>query len=573
VTRIDGQQVLLSWSGTMFEYLMPDLLIQDCEGTFLYESSHGAVDAQIAYGRQKHIPWGMSESGYYAFDANSNYQYRGFGLPWLGFKRNLSDDLVIAPYASLLALPVRPGAVLQNMAHLSALGMLGQYGFYEALDFTASRLPLGQRCMKIQSYMTHHQAMILLTLTNYLRDYVMIQRFHTDPRVKSVELLLQERVPQQAPAEFPHQNDVRPRRLTRAPMGLTPWKVSVDSPAPAAHILSHGDYGVLITAAGAGYSQWQEIALTRWRADTTLENDGMWIYVQDRENGALWSATYQPTAVKPDNQEVLFYPHKVEFRRVDHKIGLRMEVSVAPDEAVEIRRITLINHTDQARRLALTSYGEVVLAPQATDQRHQAFSKLFIESEYVQGASTLLFRRRPRASTEKSLYLAHTLIVEQGSPSAYETDRARFLGRGGTLRAPSALTGGGLSGTTGATLDPIMALSAEIDLEPHGTTQLAFLTMVAESRAEVLALAAHYQAWLVLERALEQSRAQSERDLRERNLAAHNLEQMQQLLSPLLYPHPALRAAPSILATNTRGQPGLWAYGISGDYPILLVHI
>jgi len=577
LTQVDGARALLSWGGTMFEYLMPALMMRSYEGTFLQRSCLAAVDVQIAYGNQKDMPWGISESGYYAFDANQNYQYRSFGVPGLGFKRDLDEDLVVAPYASLLALSVRPRKVMENIVRLVKLQLLGTYGLYESVDFSPSRLALGETHAIVRSYMAHHQGMILLSLVNYLHEDVMVRRFHSDPQVRSVELLLQERVPYDAPPESPPLGDARGAQ--RAPVQrqniVFPWSVPAQPPAPQVHFLSNGRYGVLITSAGAGYSCWQEIDLTRWRADTTREDWGTWVYLQDRISGDLWSAAYQPTAAPSESQDVQFYSHMAQFRRSDHGIGLTMEITVAPDDDVEIRRISLTNHTDRVRRIALTSYGEVILAPQAADARHPAFNKMFVESEYRPETNTLLFRRRPRSTSEEATYLAHLAVASPGHKptGAHETDRARFLGRGQTLRAPAALNqgGGGLSGTSGATLDPIMALGQEIELQPHASAQVSFITLAASSREKALGLARRYQDGRVIVRAFEQARARTKSELRQLELTTTDLERTQQLLSTLLYPYAALRAEPATLAANRKGQPGLWPFSISGDHPILLV--
>jgi cyclic beta-1,2-glucan synthetase len=562
----------------MFEYLMPALIMKSYEGTLLQHSCLAAVDCQIAYGKQKHVPWGISESGYYAFDASENYQYRTFGVPSLGFKRNLDEDLVIAPYASLLALSLRPRQVMENIARLTQLNMLGMHGMYESIDFSPARLTLGQTSAIVHSYMAHHQGMILLSLVNYLHDDIMVRRFHADPLIRSIELLLQEKVPHDAPLESAHPDDTRATQrdpVQRATVAL-PWSVSAQSPAPQVHFLSNGRYGVMITRAGAGYSCWQDIDLTRWRADTTREDGGTWIYVRDSESGNLWSAGDQPTAAPAENQVVQFYPHMAEFRRSDHGIGLTMEITVAPDEDVEIRRISLTNHTDRARRLTVTSYGEIILAPQTADARHPAFNKMFVESEYVPETNTLLFRRRPSSATEAPIYLAHAAIVSAGLvvTGAHETDRARFLGRGQTLRAPAALgPNGKLSGTTGATLDPMMALSQSIELPPHASAQVNFVTVASASRENALALVRRYQDGRVVVRAFEQARIRTELELVQLGLTSADLERIQQLLSVLLYPRAALRAEPVTLAANRQGQPGLWRFSISGDYPILLVRM
>ena len=602
MTRVDGMRTLLSWSATMFEYLMPDLFMRSYVGTLLHESAVAAVEVQIAFGRRKGVPWGISESGYYAFDPNMNYQYRAFGVPGLGFKRNVAEDLVITPYASLLALPFQPQAVTENLTRLTKLGALGVYGLYEAVDFTPARLPLGQERALVQEYMAHHQGMILVALDNYLseaplgQDRVMVQRFHSDPRLQSVDLLLQERVPTDVPLEKPQPDDQAPTRRSLTPVIALPWAAPAEgAPAPHVHTLSNGHYNVLITASGGGVSRWGDLDLTRWRADTTLDDWGTWLYVQDRDSGALWSAAYQPVRVQPASSDVRFYAHKAEFRRNDHEIELTMEIAVAPDDDVEIRRITVHNRGERPRRLALTSYGEVVMAAPPVEQRHPAFNKLFIESEYLPELEMLLFRRRPRAQGEAPIFLAHLALAAGENralaggqqqarvthSSAYESDRARFLGRGcDAARAPQALpsagaeqVAGGLSGTVGATLDPIMSLQCEINLQPGQTVQLAFLTLAADSRAKLLDIAGRYRSLPAIEHAIGQARSRAELELRQSSLSTVELERFQMLLSALLYPQPGLRAAPATLAANTRGQPALWAYGISGDYPLLLVHI
>ncbi|HEY5903808.1 MAG TPA: glucoamylase family protein, partial [Anaerolineales bacterium] len=579
LTQVDGSRLLLSWGGTMFEYLMPRLLMRSYEGTFLHHSAAAAVDVQEAYGGRKNVPWGVSESGYYAFDANQNYQYRSFGVPGLGLKRDLEEDLVVAPYASMLALPLRPRLVASNLDRLSGLGALGTYGLYESIDFSPSRLAPGETSAIVRSYMAHHQGMILLSLLNYLHDDIMVGRFHADPLVRSVDLLLQEKVPYDTPSEPLQPADAH--GPGRAPLPrqdiATPWSVPARAPAPQVHLLSNGRYSVLVTSAGAGFSAWQDLSLTRWRADTTCEDLGSWVYLQDMDTGELWSAALQPLGASAEGMEVQFHPHMAEFRRSDHGIGLTMEIAVAPDEDVEVRRISITNHSSHRRRIALTSYAEVVLAAQAAEVRHPAFNKMFIESEYLAESNALLFRRRSRSADEEPVFMAHLAAVSPGqTPTrAYETDRARFLGRGQTARSPFALKGAraALSGTVGATLDPIMSVRQEIELAPRASGQVSFITMAASSREKAVALTRRYRHPRLIVRLFDQARTAAETDLRQLNLAGTDLELMDQVLSALLYPRPALRAPSETLAANRKGQSGLWPFGISGDFPILLIRL
>jgi cyclic beta-1,2-glucan synthetase len=575
-TRVDGRQALISWSATMFEYLMPRLMVSSEPGTLLGQTLDVVAEHQIEYGREKNVPWGISESGYYRFDGNQFYQYRAFGVPGLGYKRGLADDLVITPHASLLALPLRPRAVLQNIGRLKQLGMLGMYGFYEAADFTPARLAVGQEHAIVQSYMAHHQGMIMLSLVNYLRGDTMVQRFQRDPRIQSVELLLLEQIPRDAPIEQPNTESSPGMRLTRPYELDNPWQVDPQAPQPRVHYLSNGHYSTLITAAGGGYSAWEGTDLTRWRPDTTLDNWGSWIYLQDQESGAAWSSSLQPTLVPGDEHEVFFSSHLVEFRRQDGSLAQMTEIFVAPEDDVEVRLVTLTNHGDRPRRLQLASYGEVVLAPQEVDSRHPAFNKLFIESERLPKGNGLLFRRRPRAKSEEGIYLAHAVVISPGEETVVrprlETDRGRFLGRGRTTRRPAALEAGARPGT-GASLDPIFSISQVVYLPPHDTLRLAFLTAAARTADGCRAIIDRYSELGAIQAAQEQAQVLAEEEMNELDLSSSRLKDFQTLLSLLVFPSPALRASPERLAANQKGQPALWPFAISGDYPILLAEM
>ncbi len=574
-TQVNGDRALLSWSGTMFEYLMPTLLARSYPGTLLYQTNAAVVRHQIRYGREHGVPWGVSESGYYRFDASMAYQYRAFGVPGLGLKRGLGEDLVVAPYASMLALLLRPQAVMDNLEALRERGMFGHYGLYEAIDYTAPRVPPEQDGAIVRSYMAHHQGMILVSIVNFLEENIMVERFHADPRVEATDLLLHERPPTRVVAVPPSPEEAAPARVTKPLPSDVPYRTPMLTPVPETFLLSNGSYSVLLTNAGAGYSQWGGMALTRWRPDATQDNWGTWIYIQDPERRKLWSAGYQPTMAEPEWGEVVVHAHKAEFRRKDHDISLRMEVTVSPDDDAEIRRVTLTNESNERRRLWLSSYAEVVLSPQSADVRHQAFGKLFVESEFIPDLNMILFRRRPRAKDEKPVYLAH-LLVTRGllTPTrAFETDRARFLGRGQTPQSPAAFRRGrkGLSGTAGVTLDPIMCIGQSVRLLPHTTASLAYITLAAPSREEALAIARRYQSWLLVRRAFGRARDEHREELRALDLGTPEFERVQKLLSVLQYPNAALRADPATLAANRLGQSGLWPFAISGDYPILLL--
>jgi len=575
ITQVNGMRALLSWSGTMFEYLMPALFTRRYPSTLLDQSCLAAVQHQIAYGQAKKVPWGISESSFYYLDANQVYQYRAFGAPGLGFKRGLGEDLVVAPYASILALPYAPQAVIQNLDRFEKLKMFGPYGLYESVDFTPERLGTGQNHAVVRSYMAHHQGMILIALANHLCNKSMVQRFHADPRIDTVSLLLQEQVPVRAPIENTHPHKIGIIHPIQPGVSLAPWNASPGSPYPQVHYLSNGSYSVLITAAGSGSSHWHSTDLTRWRADTTMDSYGSWIYIQDRQPALTWSAGLQPAATQPESQQVHFFPHLVEFLRRDGDVSTRMRIVVAPDADVEIRRITLTNHAESARELVLTSYGEVVLSPPFVDERHPAYNKLFIESEYLPEENILLFRRRPRSAQDKPVYLAHFVVGgrESMKMAGFETDRLRFLGRGHTVRNPVALQPGTPLSNNTATLDPIYALRVRVVVPGYESRKVSFVTVAAASRKEALAVAQRFQQLHQIKQTFEDARYQSERELTQIGLSSKQLEQIQRLLSGLLYPAAALRSSPAALAANVLGQSGLWPFSISGDYPILLVSL
>jgi cyclic beta-1,2-glucan synthetase len=575
LTQLNGDRILLSWSGTMFEYLMPTLFNRNDPDTLLFQSCRAAVQYQIEYAQSRDLPWGISESSFYYFDSNQVYQYRAFGVPGLGYKRGLGEDLVITPYASLLALPFAPQEVLQNLEHFKKINMVGLYGLYEAADFTPDRLAMGQDCAVVHSYMAHHQGMILLALCNALCEDNMIRRFHADPRIETVSLLLQEQPPIRAPIERLHPQEIGFFHPVGAALSLEAWQVAVDVPHPQVHFLSNGNYSLMLSATGSGFARWHGINLTRWSADTTLDPHGAWLYLKDCESNQVWSAGFQPTQVQPTSQQIKFHPHMVEFLRTDEKILTQTEVVIAPKVDVEIRLVTLTNQSAAPRCLQLVSAAEVILSAQAEDQRHPAYNKLFIESEWIADGSLLLFRRRPRSAKEKPVYLAHFVLSDSDGFqfSGYETDRARFIGRGNTQRAPAALLPHAKLSNSTATLDPLCAMQVQVDVPAYQSAEVAFITLAASSRKEALLLAQRFSEWSRIKKSFHEARVEAEEELNQLGFSAGKLEQTQKLLSALLYPCPAMCADSSVIAANTLGQAGLWSFAISGDYPILLVRV
>jgi cyclic beta-1,2-glucan synthetase len=576
LTPTGTARALLSWSASMFEYFMPLLVMRAHPGTLLDETYHAVVARQIQYGAQQRVPWGISESAYNAQDLERNYQYRAFGVPGLGLKRGLADDLVVAPYASILVAPLVPQDVLENLERLAAFGMDGRYGFFEAIDFTPERTPEGAaRGVVLRTYMAHHQGMILVALDNALHGAPMQRHFHADPRIQAADLLLQERIPHQVPLKNPpievadHVPSVRTATNITLRRYTTPHTLS-----PRPHLLSNGSYSVMVTAAGGGWSRRQHLAMTRWREDVTRDNWGSFCYVRDVETGTVWSTTPQPAPREPDDYEATFAPDRAVFRRVDGDIETRTEIAVSPEDDAELRRVSVTNHGTRARRLDLTSYAEVVLAPGDADLAHPAFSNLFVETQSVPEFDALMAARRPRSGADRH-FLIHVLSGRgRGGPAMqWETDRARFVGRGRTLERPLALEPAtSLSNTTGAVLDPIVSLRHALRLAPGATARIAFTTAYAETEEEARRLIAKYHDRRAVARALALASTHSQVELRHLALSVEDTIEFQRLGGRLISGDGRLRDLEAI-ERNQRGQRDLWQYGISGDLPILLVRL
>jgi len=567
--------ILVSWSGSMFEYLMPLLVMPDYVGTLLEHTCAAVVERQIEYGHARGVPWGISESGYNRTDVQMNYQYRAFGVPGLGLKRGLADDLVVAPYATVMAAMISPREACKNLRRLADEGREGAYGFYEAVDYTPSRLPPDQTSVTIQSFMAHHQGLSLLALVSVLRDRPMQRRFLANPLLKAAHLLLQERVPRVGAGVFPEEVPAATRTGSAREVESTMRVFTTPTPvSPQVHLLSNGRYHVAISSAGGGYSHWRDLAVTRWREDATRDCWGNFVYLRDAATGEFWSAAYQPTLRKKEGYEAIFTQARAEFRQHHASLEVHTEISVSPEDDVELKRVRLINHSPLTRVIELTTYAEVVLATPGADEAHPAFSNLFVQTEFLPGTSSILCSRRARSLDEKPPWLSH-LLVTQGAGEGEvtcETDRARFVGRGGTLANPAAMqTPGPLSNTAGAVLDPIVSLRRTVTVKPHETVILTLILGMSESREAALALTEKYQATRMADRAFDLAWTHSQVTLRHLNATEAEAQLYGRLAGALVYADPARRASAGVLLSNRRGQSGLWSYGISGDVPIVVL--
>lgn len=566
----------------MFEYLMPLLVMPTYDNTLLDQTCRAAVARQIDYGRRCGVPWGISESGYNTVDVHLNYQYRAFGVPGLGLKRGLADDLVIAPYASVLALMVAPEEASSNLQRLAAAGFMGRFGLFESIDYTPARQRRRQSSTVVRSFMAHHQGMSLLALGYLLLGRPMQRRFESDRLFQAVMLLLQERIPK-ASALFSHTARLLDARSggVRAEMPIRVL-TTPDTPVPEVQLLSNGRYHVMVSNAGGGYSRWKDIAVTRWREDGTRDNHGSFCYLRECASGALWSAAWQPTLRRPESYEAIFSEGRAEFRRRDSiadgggDFDTHTEIVVSPEDDIELRRVCITNRSRQRREIDVTSYAEVVIAPPAADELHPAFSNLFVQTELLRERRAIICTRRPRSSGEQAPWMLHLMTVRgaDAGEASYETDRLRFIGRAGSTARPAAASANGrLSGSAGSVLDPIAAIRCPIYLDADQSATIDIVSGMAETREHALSLIDKYQDRHLSDRVFDLAWTHSQVVLRQLNATEADAQLYARLAGSVIYANALLRADRSVLVRNQRGQSGLWGYAISGDLPIVLLQI
>lgn len=575
LTSQGGTPVLLSWGGSMFEYLMPLLVMPTYEKTLLDQTNKAVVRKQIEYGKKHSIPWGMSESGYNMVDAHLNYQYKSFGIPGIGFRRGLGEDLVISPYSTVLALMVAPKEAYNNLEVLKEEGYEGYYGFYEAIDYTTTRLLRKQKSVVIKSFMSHHQGMSFLSLSYLLLNRPMQKRFESEVHLKSTLLLLQERIPRLTTYYSPsvHAGD------TSIISGNDPSIRVVNTPntvVPEIRLLSNGRYHVMVTNAGGGYSRWKNIAVTRWREDITCDNWGSFCYIRDMESNSFWSTAYQPSLQQGENYEAVFSEGRAEFRRRDFSLETHAEIVVSPEDDIELKRVHITNRFRKKRIIEITSYAEVVLATQAADEAHPAFSNLFVQTEINEQRNAILCTRRPRSVEEKAPWMFHLMKVHNAEilNISYETDRDQFIGRGNNINQPQVMKRTEpLSGSKGSVLDPIVSIQYRIILEGNESVTIDIISGAAETKEICNNLVDKYQAFHLFNRVLEMAWTHSQVILRQINAVESDAQLYSRLAGSIIFSNQLLRADPAVIMKNKRGQSGLWRYSISGDIPIVLVQI
>ena len=575
LTNIGTTPILLSWSGSMFEYLMPLLVMPNYENTLLDQTTKAVIQKQIEYGRKRGVPWGISESGYNMVDANLNYQYHPFGVPGLGFKRGLGEDLVISPYSTVMALMVAPHEAYDNLLALKKEGFEARFGFYEAIDYTPGRLSRKQNKSVISSFMAHHQGMSFLSIANFLLGQPMQQRFESDVQVKSALLLLQERIPRVTTFYSPsvHEADTSVIPGGNGFMRVLPTPFT---PIPEVQLLSNGRYHVMVSNSGGGYSRWRNLALTRWRQDSTCDNWGTFCFIRDLDNNSSWSTAFQPTLKEGENYEAVFSQGRAEFRRRDLALETHTEIVVSPEDDIELRRVHVTNRSRKKRTIEITSYAEVVLAAAIADEMHPAFSNLFVQTEINEQRNAITCTRRPRSVEENNPWMFHLMKAHDVEIKnvSYETDRDQFIGRGNSIHDPRIIKQSTpLSGSSGSVLDPVVSIQYRIVLEPYESATIDMIFGIADTKELCTALIEKYQDRYLINRILELAWTHSQVILRQINANESDAQLYSRLAGSIIYANASLRTDPGIILKNTRGQSGLWSSSISGDLPIVLLQI
>ncbi len=577
LTMVRGIPTLVSWSGTMFEYLMPNLVLKVVPGSILHYSCMAAVISQVAHGKRLKIPWGISESQHFLFDQTGNYQYGPFGIQRLRLQSSLKPSSVVAPYATALALDILPHKAMANLTTLLNIGAGGEYGLFEALDFGRPDATLLEPFSVVQSFMTHHQGMTLAAITNLLLDNALPNLFHLEPMIRATEVLLEE---SQAACLV---------SLARKGYTIHADREEIDEEAfeprvylqteqanPPAHVLSNGHYTLMMTASGDGFSACDQIQINRWRPDLTGSGYGSFIYVRNLDSGLTWSSTFHPTRQKPDKYQVDFAHDKIEYRRQDGTIATRMDVTVSPTNNLEIRRVTLANRGERPVTLETTSYLEIVADQYLAEAAHPAFNKLFIETEFIREDNELLAWRRQRAADDPTHYVVHQVYADtpMARPVEFETDRRVFIGRGRTLSQPEALeTRFPMSGRAGFSTEPILSLRAIVEVPAGHSVTICYVTAYGRSREEALYLGRLLGKTYSDEHIFSFAHTSSRLEMKFLNISSRQHNAIQNLISAIYYPTLAMRSSPAVLSQNSLGQKGLWRFGISGDYPILLLKI
>ena len=573
LTSLKKYKGLISWSGTAFEYLMPNINISEYAGSLLDESCRFLIMSQIEYAKKLGIPWGISEAAFNLKDFNNNYQYKSFGIPWLGLKRGLEEDMVVAPYAVFLSLNYVPKEAIKNLKELEKENMYNKYGFYESIDYTISRLKYGKKSEPVKTYMAHHQALSLLSINNLINNNILVNRFMQNPQIKAVDILLQEKMPEKAIITKEKKEKIEKVKPKDYENYLEKSYTKINSKLNIANTISNGSYTICIKQNGEGYSKYKNILINRFK-ETADYKQGIIFYIKDVSNNKIWINTPLDKSNKGDKYLISFMPEKHKFVRIDADIETTTKIIVSPDDPVEIRRLEIKNNGTQEKTLEITNYFEPVLSTAMQDYAHMTFNNLFLTFERS-NEEEIVVKRKKRGINEQDIYMGVSFYTEHETIGEfeYEIDKEKFLGKEKNLIPEMVKNSKPYSKNIGLVTDPCLAMKRTIKIMPGEKITLDLLISVSHNKNTVLELLKQYKNTNIITKTFDLAKAKVEAEAIYLELKGTDIENYQKLLSYILFSNPLKSIFLKKLPPKVYEQDELWKYGISGDLPILLVEI
>ena len=546
LTSLNKFKGLVSWSGTAFEYLMPNLNLQRYKGSLLDEASQFAIMSQMEYVKKLGLPWGISESAFNLKDLNNNYQYKAFGIPWLGFKRGLENDFVISPYSTFLSLEYAGKLAINNLRWLEEDGLLGKYGFYESVDYTKSRLKKGEEKAVVKTYMAHHQGLIILSINNFLNNNIIRSRFNKNPEIEAVNILLEERMPintiitKEKKEKISKFIDGKVGNYAERKIENKGLKVK------ELQVLSNEDYKIVIDEYGNGKSTYKNNLINYFKETDEIQN-GIYFYIRNIRNKRI---------IRPEeNASIIFAPERVEFSKQDGNLKTDLNICIAPDKNLEIRRLEIENFGNSEEIFEVFSYFEPILSIESEEYSHPAFNKLFLKISQNDG--NIIAERKGKMYLGTSLYTEN----EQIGDFEYEICKEKAL--------KLFMEGKHLSSNTNTQVDKVIAMKKTLKIPAKEKATITFLLNVAENKEELIEDLENFKSEEEITRNFELAKARSQEELKYLQVDSERLLEYQEMLKYILNLNPFKNTK---LANNYKIND-LWSLGISGDNPIILLKI
>ena len=573
LTTLGNYKGLISWSGTAFEYLMPDVNIPRYEGSLLDESCKFMIMSQKEYAKKLNIPWGISEAAFNVKDLKSNYQYKAFGIPWLGLKRGLGDELVVSGYGSVLAIGDLPKEEVQNLKRLEQEGMYNKYGFYESIDYTPERVEKGKTSSVVKTYMAHHQGLILLSINNLFNDKILQKRFMENPEMEAVSVLLQETMPETAIITKEKKEKVEKLKYKDYEDYIVTKYNKIDERLVTGNVISSEDYVVAMNQKGQGVSKYKDIYINRFKP-TDDYSQGIFFVMKNIKTKRIWSSNYSFND-KKENYQISFMPDRCKQEILEGNIKTKIKTTISSNEPVELRRVTLENQGNDEEIVEVTVYFEPVLSKKEDDYAHPVFNNLFLITKYDEETNSLVIKRKKREQNAKEMYLEATLSTnsETIGDLEYEISEAKFIGRG-NLGIPKMIENGvPLSKRIGLVTEPIVAMKRTVKVKPQDKVDIDFVLSVGEDEKQVKQNLEKYKIYENVKNEFALSKARVEAESRYLRVKGKEIAIYQKILSYIIFDNPVKGEKLKRINPGEYKQSNLWKYGISGDLPIVLVKI